>query len=85
MAALIFVLVKLIINVEGALAKHSKLLLDSQTALFWIINRGEWQPEYLSALRESHENKTAGEGRLPNEGDVVVVHEDGVKRDLWKR
>ena len=43
-----------------------------------------WQWEYLTALRESHENKTAGKGRSPKEGDVVVVHENGVKRGLWK-
>ena len=42
-----------------------------------------WQREYLTALRESHENKTAGKGISPKEGDVVV-HEDGVKRGLWK-
>ena len=46
MAAII--LLKLIINVESALAsqvsvKRSKLWLDSQTALFWIMNRGEWK------------------------------------------
>ena len=46
MAALI--LVKLMVNVEDALAsqqsvKRSKLWLDSQTALFWIMNRGEWK------------------------------------------
>ena len=43
MAALI--LVKRMVSVEGALAleqsvKHSKLWLDSQTTLFWIMNRG---------------------------------------------
>ena len=43
-----------------------------------------WQREYLTALRESHESKTAGKGRSPKEGDVMVVHEDGVKRGLWK-
>jgi len=47
---------------------------------FWKI----WQWEYSTAKRESHENKTAGKGRSPKEGDVVVVHEDGVKRGLWK-
>ena len=46
MAALI--LVKLMFNVEGALSleqsvKRSKLWLDSQTALFWIMNRGKWK------------------------------------------
>ena len=46
MAALI--LVKLMVNVEDALAsqqsvKRSKLWLDSQTTLFWIMNRGEWK------------------------------------------
>ena len=46
MAALI--LVKLMVSVKGALAlercvKRSKLWLDSQTALFWIMNRGEWK------------------------------------------
>jgi len=43
-----------------------------------------WQWEYLTALRESQENKTAGKGRSPKEGDVVVVDKDGVKRGLWK-
>lgn len=43
-----------------------------------------WQREHLTALRESHESKTAGKGRSPKEGDVVVVREDGVKRGLWK-
>ena len=43
-----FILMKLMVNVEGALAsqqsvKRSKLWLDSQTALFWIMNRGEWK------------------------------------------
>ena len=43
-----FILVKLMVNVEGALVsqqgvKRSKLWLDSQTALFWIMNRGEWK------------------------------------------
>ena len=42
------ILVKLMVSVEGALAleqsvKRSKLWLDSQTALFWIMNRGEWK------------------------------------------
>jgi len=46
MAAL--TLVRLMVNVEGALAseksvKCSNLWLDSQTALLWIINRGEWK------------------------------------------
>ena len=43
-----------------------------------------WQQEYLTASQESHENETAGKGRSPQEGDVVVVHEDGVRRGLWK-
>ena len=43
-----FILAKLMVNVEGALAsqqsvKCSKLWLHSQTALFWIMNRGEWK------------------------------------------
>ena len=36
-----------------------------------------WQWEYLTALRESHENKTAGKGRSSKD-------EDGVKRGSWK-
>ena len=43
-----------------------------------------WQWEYLTALRERDENKTAGKGRSPKEEDDVVVHKDGVKRGLWK-
>ncbi|KAL9973727.1 hypothetical protein ACROYT_G020217 [Oculina patagonica] len=42
------ILVKLMVNVEDALAsqqrvKRSKLWLDNQAALFWIMNRGEWK------------------------------------------
>ena len=57
------------------------------------MNRGEWRQfvkhhvkEILkwSDKGESHKNKTARKGRLPKEGDVVVVHEDGVKRGHWK-
>lgn len=39
-----------------------------------------WQREYLLALRERHEGRTASKGRSAKEGDVVIVHEDGVKR-----
>ena len=36
------------VNIEGALAslqsvKQLKLWLESQTALFWTMNRGEWK------------------------------------------
>jgi len=52
MAAL--TLVKLMVNVKSALAlQHSvgcsKLWLDSQTALFWIMNRGEWKQLFSQA------------------------------------
>ena len=43
-----------------------------------------WQREYLLALRERHEGRTASKGRSAKEGDVVIVHEDGVKRGDWK-
>ena len=45
------------VNVEGALAsqqsvKRSKLWLDSQTALFWIMNRGESMETICQTPRE---------------------------------
>ena len=43
-----------------------------------------WQREYLTALRESHESKIGDKRRVPEEGDVVIVHEDGEKRGHWK-
>ena len=36
------------------------------------------------ALRERHEGRTASKGRPAKEGDLVIVHEDGVKRGNWK-
>ena len=46
---------------------------------FW--NR--WRREYLVDLREFHKGK-GGQGDIVEIGDVVVVHEDNVKRSNWK-
>ena len=46
---------------------------------FW--NR--WRKEYLADLREHHRSKEEGLSKV-SEGDVVLVHEDNVKRSNWK-
>ena len=46
---------------------------------FW--NR--WRKEYLADLREHHRSKGEGLSKV-SEGEVVLVHEDNVKRSNWK-
>lgn len=46
---------------------------------FW--NR--WRKEYLADLREHHRSKEEGLSKVI-EGDVVLVHEDNVKENIWK-
>ena len=43
-----------------------------------------WQREYLTGLRESHDCKATGIGKMPKVGDIATVFEDGVKRNNWK-
>jgi len=47
---------------------------------FW--NR--WRKEYLTDLREHHKIQKGGTARKLQVGDVVLVYEDGVKRNKWK-
>ena len=46
---------------------------------FW--NR--WRKEYLADLREHHRSKEEGLSML-SEGELVLVHEDNVKKSNWK-
>lgn len=46
---------------------------------FW--NR--WRKEYLADLREHHRSNEEGLSKVI-EGDVVLVHEDNVKENIWK-
>ena len=48
------------------------------------ISGKTWQREYLFALRERHERRTASKGGSARKGNVVVVQEDGVKTGNWK-
>ena len=43
-----------------------------------------WQREYLTDLRESHDSNSTKTVRKPNKGDVVIVYEEGTKRNTWK-
>ena len=43
-----------------------------------------WHREYLTDLRESHNCNAERAGREPKVGDVVIVFEDGAKRNSWK-
>ena len=42
-----------------------------------------WRKEYLADLREHHRSKGEGLSKV-SEGEVVLVHEDNVKRSNWK-
>ena len=62
------ILVKLMVSVKGALAsqqsvKRSKLWLDSQTVLFWIMNRGEWKQFVKHRVNEILKLSDKGEWR----------------------
>ena len=54
--------------------------LSKKKQHFW--NR--WRREYLADLREFHRGKREGSERVVEKGDVVIVHEDNVKRGNWK-
>ena len=43
-----------------------------------------WCREYLTDLRESHNCNVKRAGREPKVADVVIVFEDGAKRNSWK-
>ena len=43
-----------------------------------------WRREYLTNLRESHDCNAKKVVKEPKVGDVVIVYEDGVKRNSWK-
>ena len=43
-----------------------------------------WHREYLTDLRECHNCNTKRAGKEPKVGDVVIVFEDGAKRNSWK-
>ena len=43
-----------------------------------------WRKEYLTELRERHKVRNGSTGNSISHGDVVVVHEDKIPRQLWK-
>ena len=44
-----------------------------------------WRTEYLLELRNSHRLKMKhAQGPAVSVGDVVIIHEDGLHRGLWK-
>ncbi|CAB4013162.1 Hypothetical predicted protein [Paramuricea clavata] len=43
-----------------------------------------WRKEYLTELREQHKVKNGSAGDSISQGDIVVVHEDKIPRQLWK-
>ena len=47
-----------------------------------ICNR--WRREYLTDLREFHRGSREDDKRVVQRGDVVIVHEENVKRGNWK-
>ena len=47
---------------------------------FWT----RWHREYLTDLRESHNCNAKRAWKEPKVGDVVIVFEDGAKRNSWK-
>ena len=62
-------------------ARARVALLERLKYHFWI----RWRNEYLLELRNSHRlKKKVAEGQPVAVGDVVIVHEDGLHRGLWK-
>ncbi|KAK2547289.1 hypothetical protein P5673_032848 [Acropora cervicornis] len=67
------------LNAEEARGRVA--LLERLKDHFWI----QWSNEYLLELRNPHRVKTReAEGQIVAVGDVVIVHEDGLNRGLWK-
>ena len=59
---------------------HKRFLyLTRKLSHFW----SRWHKEYLVGLREAHKS---GKRESPNilKGDVVLVHDDNLKRGMWK-
>ena len=46
--------------------------------------RKRWCKEYLTELREQHKVRSGSAGDSISQGDIVVVHEDKIPRQLWK-
>ena len=55
-------------------------LINSIMDHFWK----RWSREYLVDLRESHIMKTKQKKLQISEGDVVLIHEENVKRNRWR-
>ena len=55
-------------------------LVHSIIEHFWR----RWSKEYLVDLRESHKMRTKQKKLKIDEGDVVLIHEDHVKRNKWR-
>ena len=67
------------LNAEEARGREA--LLKRLKDHFWI----RWRNEYLLELRNSHRLKMKDvEGQTVAVGDVVIIHEDGLHRGLWK-
>ena len=68
-------------QLTGEEARGRVALLERLKDHFWI----RWKNEYLLELRNSHRLKMKdAEGQTVAVGDVVIVHEDGLHRGLWK-
>ena len=66
-------------EMDGDEARGEVVKVDGIIGRFWKI----WYREYLVNLREIS-TKKGRVGEEPKEGDVVVVHEDNKKRQLWR-
>ena len=42
-----------------------------------------WNGEYLTALRERHNRKNGGKGRIAEVGDLVLIKDDAKNRGKW--
>ena len=55
------------------------LYLSRKLTHFWH----RWRREYLTNLREFHRQRNPKRQEI-SEGDVILIHEDNIKRGLWK-
>ena len=66
-------------DITGKEAVSRVKLINSSIEHFW----GRWAREYLVSLRETHKLKMKSKSFNINEGDAVLIYEDGRKRCRW--
>ena len=74
-------MLKIIVVMIGDVHKQA-IHLESLIQSFWSI----WRKEYLTNLREAHQHrfKRSKNSINPNVDDIVLVHDEKLKRSEWR-